>query len=74
MQTAQRLLLVAFILFAAFTALQQVQYGMICGRSEEEDQQEDPKAKACQKRALISAIGAAVSLAASILIGVLLKR
>lgn len=45
MQTVQRLLLLLFAAFAALTVLQQIRYGMICGRSEQEDKQDDPKAK-----------------------------
>ena len=37
MQTVQRLLLLLFAAFAALTVLQQIRYGMICGRSEQED-------------------------------------
>ena len=44
-QTIQRLLLFLFVAFAALTAFQQLRYGMICGRSEQEDRQDDPKAQ-----------------------------
>ena len=40
MQTVQRLLLLLFAAFAALTVLQQIRYGMICGRSEQEDKQD----------------------------------
>ena len=50
MQTVQRLLLLLFAAFAALTVLQQIRYGMICGRSEQEDKQDDPKAKACRQQ------------------------
>ena len=59
MQTVQRLLLLLFAAFAALTVLQQIRYGMICGRSEQEDKQDDPKA--------------AVSLIVNIIIGALSK-
>ena len=49
-QTIQRLLLFLFVAFAALTAFQQLRYGMICGRSEQEDRQDDPKAKASRRR------------------------
>ena len=62
MQTVQRLLLLLFAAFAALTVLQQIRYGMICGRSEQEDKQDDPKAKACRQQSTIYAIAAAVSL------------
>ena len=39
----QRLLLLLFAAFAALTVLQQIRYGMICGRSEQEDKQDDPE-------------------------------
>ena len=39
MQTVQRLLLLPFAAFAALTVLQQIRYGMICGTSEQEEQQ-----------------------------------
>ena len=42
MQTVQRLLLLLFAAFAALTVLQQIRYGMICGRSEQEDKQGIP--------------------------------
>ena len=64
MQTVQRLLLLLFAAFAALTVLQQIRYGMICGRSEQEDKQDDPKAKACRQQSTIYAIAAAVSLIA----------
>ncbi|MDY3618208.1 hypothetical protein [Agathobaculum sp.] len=70
-RTAQGLLLAGFLLCAAFTALQQVQYGMICGRSEQ--RQDDPKAKACRKRAAVSAILGAALLVANIVIGMLTR-
>ena len=62
MQTVQRLLLLLFAAFAALTVLQQIRYGMICGRSEQEDKQDDPKAKACRQQSTIYAIAAAISL------------
>ena len=55
MQTVQRLLLLLFAAFAALTVLQQIRYGMICGRSEQEDKQDDPKAKACRQQSTIYA-------------------
>lgn len=74
MQTVQRLLLLLFAAFAALTVLQQIRYGMICGRSEQEDkQQDDPKAKACRQQSTIYAIAAAVSLIVNIIIGALSK-
>ena len=71
MQTVQRLLLLLFATFAALTVLQQIRYGMICGRSEQEDKQDDPKAKACRQQSTIYAIAAAVSLIVNIIIGAL---
>lgn len=68
-RTLQWLTLAGFVLCAAFTALQQVQYGMICGRSAHEEKQEDPKAEACQKRSLCAAILAAAFLLAAIVLG-----
>ncbi|MDO4270865.1 MAG: hypothetical protein Q4C72_08095 [Eubacteriales bacterium] len=73
MAALQKLLLGGFALFAALTIFQQVRYGMICGRAEGEDRQEDPKAKACQKRAVLSAAAGAVCLALCILIGALTR-
>lgn len=58
---------------AALTVLQQIRYGMICGRSEQEDKQDDPKAKACRQQSTIYAIAAAVSLIVNIIIGALSK-
>ena len=69
MQTVQRLLLLLFAAFAALTVLQQIRYGMICGRSEQEDKQDDPKAKACHQQSTIYAI----SLIVNIIIGALSK-
>lgn len=69
MKLLQLALLAVFVLFAALTALQQVQYGMIAGRSESGDPQDDPKAKACRKRSAFCAVAAAVSLAACIAVG-----
>lgn len=68
-QTIQRLLLFLFVAFAALTAFQQLRYGMICGRSEQEDRQDDPKAKACHAQAMLYAVLAAVSLVANIIVG-----
>lgn len=65
----QWLTLAGFVLCAAFTALQQVQYGMIRGRSAHEEKQDDPKAKACQKRSLTAAVLAAAFLVAAIALG-----
>ena len=82
MQTVQRLLLLLFAAFAALTVLQQIRYGMICGRSEQEDKQDAPKAKACRQQSAISAISAslriyaiaaAISLIVNIIIGALSK-
>lgn len=70
MKTLQLALLVLFGVFAALTALQQVRYGMITGRSECSDPQDDPKAKACSRQAAICAVAAAVSLVLCILVGV----
>ena len=69
MQTVQRLLLLLFAAFAALTVLQQIRYGMICGRSEQEDKQ----AKACRQQSTIYAIAAAISLIVNIIIGALSK-
>lgn len=72
MQTVQRVLLLAFAVLAALTIFQQMRYGMICGRVEgTEDKQADPKAKACRRRAVLCAVGAAVCLAVNIVIGAL---
>ena len=71
MQTVQRLLLLLFAAFAALTVLQQIRYGMICGRSEQEDKQDDPKA--CRQQSTIYAIAAAISLIVNIIIGALSK-
>ena len=73
MQTVQRLLLLLFAAFAALTVLQQIRYGMICGRSEQEDKQDDPKAKVCRQQSTIYAIAAAVSLIVNIIIDALSK-
>ena len=71
MQTVQRLLLLLFAAFAALTVLQQIRYGMICGRSEQDNKQDD--AKACRQQSTIYAIAAAVSLIVNIIIGALSK-
>lgn len=70
MQTLQKLLLAAFALFAVITALYQVQYGMLCGKSSYTNQQEDPQARACQKRAAWMAGLAAVCLLLCLALGV----
>ncbi len=69
MQTVQRVLLLAFAVLAALTVFQQMRYGMICGRAESEDKQDDPKAKACRQRAVLCAAGAAVCLGVNIALG-----
>lgn len=71
MATVQRALLLVFAVLAALTILQQVRYGMICGRVEGENKQDDPKAKACQRSAMICAIAAAVCLGINIVLGML---
>lgn len=73
MQTVQRVLLLIFAALAALTVLQQVRYGMICGRAEGEDRQDDPKAKACRQQAVCCAVAAAIVLAVNIAIGMLSK-
>jgi len=62
MEQLQRILLGAFVLFAGATAVLQLRYGMLCGRAETADKQDDPKAKACQKHAGWCAILAGASL------------
>ena len=59
METVQRVLLVMFAAFAGLTIFQQLRYGMICGRTEQADKQEDPKARACRQRAVVYAVCAA---------------
>lgn len=71
MQTVQRVLLLAFAVLAALTVFQQMRYGMICGRAEGEDKQDDPKAKVCRQRAVLCAVGAAVCLGVNIALGAL---
>lgn len=71
MQTVQRALLLAFAVLAALTVLQQLRYGMICGRAEGADKQDDPKARACRRSAALCAVGAAVCLAVNIALGAL---
>lgn len=73
MQTVQRLLLLLFAAFAALTVLQQIRYGMICGRSEQEDKQDDPKAKAVPSAKHDLRDAAAISLIVNIIIGALSK-
>ena len=73
MQTVQRLLLLLFAAFAALTVLQQIRYGMICGRSEQENRQDDPKAKSCRTQAALYAVLAAVCLVANIIVGALTR-
>ncbi len=69
MVSVQRILLIMFAAFAALTVFQQMRYGMICGRTEQEEKQEDPKAKACRQKAVLYAVMAAVCLAVNIIIG-----
>ncbi|MDO5142473.1 MAG: hypothetical protein Q4D31_05580 [Eubacteriales bacterium] len=69
----QRLLLIAFAAFAALTVLEQVRYGMICGRVEGEDKQDDPKARACRRQATVCAVLAGVSLVLNIVLGAIGK-
>ena len=64
-QTIQRLLLFLFVAFAALTAFQQLRYGMICGRREQEE--------ACHAQAMLYAVLAAVSLIANIIVGALTR-
>ena len=73
MATVQRVLLIAFALFAVLTVFQQLRYGMICGRAEGEDKQADPKAVACRRRAIGCAIAAGLCLAVNIVIGAIGK-
>lgn len=63
-------LLWLFGILAALTALQQVRYGMLTGRSEQPARQDDPAAQQCRKQAVYCAVGAAVSLILCLLIGV----
>ena len=73
METVQRVLLLIFAARAALTVLQQVRYGMLCGRAEGEDRQDDPKAKACRQQAVLCAVSAAIVLAVNIVLGMLNK-
>ena len=69
MAAVQRALLVMFAVFAALTVFQQVRYGMICGRAEGEDKQDDPKAAACRRTGRFYAIAAGLCLAVNIVVG-----
>ena len=69
MATVQRALLIVFAVFAALTVFQQVRYGMICGRAEQEDKQVDPKAVDCRQRGVVYAVAAGICLAANIVLG-----
>lgn len=69
MQTVQRMLLIMFAAFAALTIFQQFRYGMACGRTEQSDRQDDPKAKDCRKRAVVYAVAAGVCLLLNIAVG-----
>ncbi len=69
----QRVLLLVFGILAALTALLQVRYGMLCGKSGQEDPQQDPKTLACRKQAAAAAVGAAVSLALCIAVGAIVR-
>ena len=69
MESVQRALLLMFVCFAGLTAFQQLRYGMICGRTEQENKQEDPKAIACRRQAVVYAALAALSLVVNIVIG-----
>ncbi len=71
--TVQRLLLLLFAAFAALNVFQQLRYGRICGRSEYENKQDDPSAKACRQQATIYAVAAAICLIVNIVIGALNK-
>lgn len=73
MGTVQRVLLLAFAVLAALTVLQQMRYGMLCGRAEGQDRQADPKAQACRRRAVFCAVAAAVCLGVNIALGALNK-
>lgn len=69
MVSVQRILLIMFAAFAALTVFQQMRYGMICGRTEQEEKQQDPNAKACRQKAVMYAVMAAVCLVVNIIIG-----
>lgn len=69
MRTAQLLLLIGFAACAIITVFLQFRYGMICGRSGQENQQEDPKAKTCQRQGWVFAACAAVCLILCIALG-----
>ena len=73
METVQRVLLVMFAAFAGLTIFQQLRYGMICGRTEQADKQEDPKARACRQRAVVYAVCAAAGWGCNIVIGAMGK-
>ena len=73
MQTVQRLLLLLFAAFAALTVLQQIRYGMICGRSEQErtSRMIPRKVKCCQQSTTTD--GSRDCLIVNIIIGALSK-
>ncbi len=74
MQNVQRFLLALFMLFAALTAFLQLRYGMLCGRAQTENKQDDPKIKTCQRYATFCAIVAAISLIACGVLGAVTLR
>jgi len=71
MRDLQRVLLLVFLVFALATVVLQFKYGMICGRSDYPEKQDDPKAKSCRKKAGFTAGLAAASLAVCLALGVM---
>ena len=53
--------------------VQRVLLVMICGRTEQADKQEDPKARACRQRAVVYAVCAAACLGCNIVLGAMGK-
>ncbi len=73
MRMAQRILLAAFAVSSLATVVLQIRYGMICGRTEYTEKQDDPRAKSCHRKAGAMAGIAAVCLAVCMVLGVLAR-
>ncbi len=73
MRMAQRILLAAFAVSALATIVLQIRYGMICGRTEYTEKQDDPLAQSCRRKAGAMAGIAAVCLAVCMVLGILAK-
>lgn len=74
MKALQLIFLAGFALFAFITLLLQLWYGHITGKSDYQDRQQDPRAKACARYSMVCAMIAAICLIVCMVLGALARQ